>query len=323
MQASARINTTSKQMNTFLKLIYFCILTCCSAGSAQVLKAESKVAKPTISHTFSGNNNRDSSIVVIPFEYKQSALYHSFTLEVMDSVVAILFKYPLVTISIEGYTHMDEGSDTISYYLSLNRALFIRDYVIGRGIDSGRIISVKGFGKARPLYHGVNKEGIVRNCRAEIRLNYPLPAPKAVIADKDEDGIPDSEDSCPEVFGEVNFKGCPNKDAIVVPFESQSAFLNSINFTILDSVVNILKRNPTLTIAIEGHAYKTEGIKSVCDIVSKERAEVVKGYLLSRYIAAVRIESMKACSNQRPLNAGKNPREILANSRAEVIIIHH
>jgi len=288
-----------------------------------VMASPLKPGTAAVSSLQTAEKNNDSSIVVIPFEYKQSALYHVFTMEVMDSVIAILLKDPAVTLSIEGYTHADEGSDTISYYLSLNRALFIRDYVLGRGIDSSRIISVKGLGKSRPLYHGSNKQGIVRNCRAEIRLNYPLPAPIPVISDKDEDGIPDASDGCPDVYGEKAFNGCPNKDAVIIPFEPRQTSLNTMNYKILDSIVAILKQNPALTVSLEGHAHKIEGSRSVCESLSKERADIVKGYLLSRYIPAARIESVKSFGYQRPLNAGKTALDIILNSRTEIIMVHH
>jgi len=306
-------------MNLPLRLFSILFLINCTVCFSAPLISDGQ----SVSAKYTPKNNRDSSIVVIPFAYKQSALYHAFTLQVMDSVINILLKDTAVTLSIEGYTHMDEGSDAIAYYLSLNRAIFIKDYVLGRGVDSSRIVSVKGLGKARPVYNGVNKQGIIRNCRAEVRLNYPLPPAAIVVADQDEDGIPDAVDDCPTVFGEKAFKGCPNKDAVIIPFETQQSSLNASGFKILDSVVNMMKKDPALVVAIEGHAYKTEGIRSVCDAISKDRADIVKGYLLSRYIAGTRIESVKSFGNQRPLNAGKNSREVISNSRTEIILIHH
>jgi len=278
---------------------------------------------PSTKISVPGKTYQDSPIVIIPFEYKQSALYHLFTLRVMDSVIDILLKDTAVKLSIEGYTHADEGNDTISYYLSLNRALFIRDYVLGRGIDSSRIISVKGLGKLRPLYHGANKKGIIRNCRAEVRLNYPPPPPKINLADKDEDGIADAADECPEVYGKNDLHGCPDKNAVIIPFEAQLSALTAAGYKVLDSVVNLLKQSPSLTIAIEGHAYKTECTRTVCNELSKDRADIVKNYLLSRYIPSSRIISVKNFGSIQPLNAGKDPREILRNARAEIIMINH
>ncbi len=266
-------------------------------------------------------NNKDT--VVIPFEYKQSALYHSFTLEVIDSVINILLKNKAVTLSIEGYAHVNEGSDSICYYLSLNRALFIRDYVLGRGVDSSRIISITGFGRSKPTYRKINTQGVEYNCRAEIGLNYPVVAKKAEIQDKDGDGIADNTDKCPDEFGDIAHDGCPNKDAVIVPFENQQSFLHAMTYRVLDSVIAILSENPTLTISIEGHAYKNEGIKALCDRLANDRADIVKNYLLSRRIDISRIDSVKGFGNSRPINAGNNPQEELRNARAEIILSHH
>jgi outer membrane protein OmpA-like peptidoglycan-associated protein len=261
--------------------------------------------------------------VVIPFEYKQSALYQLFTFAVIDSVVDILLKNDSVKLSIAGYAHVDEGIDSICYYLSLNRALVIKDYVLGRGIDSSRILSLTGYGNLRSKNRKPDVQMIEYNCRAEITMVYPVPPPKPVIADKDEDGIPDNEDACPEEYGELVNKGCPNKDAIIVPFEPQQSSLYSIAYNVLDSVIIILRKDPSITISIEGYAYKKEGVKIVCDHLAKERAEIVKNYLLSRLIAASRIDPAKSFNNLRPLNAGKNPKEITRNSRAEIYLNHH
>ena len=50
--------------------------------------------------------------IVIRFEYKQSALFHKFTMETLDSVIRILLRDTNITLSIDGYAYKDEGSDT-------------------------------------------------------------------------------------------------------------------------------------------------------------------------------------------------------------------
>jgi len=258
--------------------------------------------------------------VVIPFEYKQSALYQLFTFKAIDSVVDILLQQDSVKLSIEGYAHVDEGSDSICYYLSLNRALVIRDYVLGRGVDSTRILSLTGFGNIRSKHRKPEKNIIEYNCRAEILMIYPLPPPKPLIADMDEDGIPDSEDACPDEYGELVNKGCPNRNAIIVPFEPQQSSLYAVAYHVLDSVIFILRKDPSITITIEGYAFKKEGVEEFCEQVAKDRAEIVRKYLLTRMIAASRIVSVKGRGNLRPLNAGRNPKEIDRNSRAEIYL---
>ena len=266
--------------------------------------------------------NIDTALVVIPFEYKQSTLYHSYTYEVIDSVISLMFKIPGITISIAGFAHLDEGTDTICKWLSIDRAMFIRDYIIGRGIDSSRILYVIAYGRTRPFYKGTDKKGKLLNCRAEITMHYPKPPVKPEIQDRDGDGIEDSQDNCPDEYGYIENKGCPDS-AIVVPFDTQQSSLYDLTYQVLDSVVSILKDNPSLTITIEGHAYKEEGIRSFCEELAKQRSNIVKAYLLSRFIAANRIDAIKNFGTMRPLNAGRNPQEVLNNCRAAIILNRH
>lgn len=256
---------------------------------------------------------------VIRFDYKQSALFHQFTFTAIDSVVDILLKNHAVTLSIDGYAYKDEGSDTICYWLSLNRALFVQTYVLGRGIDSSRIISLKAYGKTRQKYKNKDKDGLTVNCRAEIILNYPPPPKKPEFFDRDEDGIADSEDKCPDVFGHADKGGCPDSNMIIVPFPVQESALYSKTFVVLDSVLAVLKGHPDYTISITGHAFKGEGINAVCQQLGAERMEMVKQYLLSRQLDSKRISSITNYGNSRPLNAGKTPLDVIANARAEII----
>jgi outer membrane protein OmpA-like peptidoglycan-associated protein len=261
--------------------------------------------------------------VVIPFEYKQSSLNYSSTFRLIDSVAQVLLKNDMVTLSIDGYSYVDEGSDTICYWLSLNRALAVKYYVLGRGVDSSRVNTLKARSNLRSIHRKVKNEPVEFNCTAEIILSYPIPPTAVNPQDMDEDGILDDEDSCRNDYGDKAHNGCPDKDAIIVPFQPQQSSLYSITYNVLDSVIDILHNDPFVTISIEGHAYKKEGVETICDRLAKERADIVKRYLLTRRIDASRIDSIKSFSNLRPLNAGRNPWEIARNSRAEIFLVHH
>lgn len=278
-----------------------------------------KVCAEAVKYYNTTSNYNDSSLILIPFEYKQSALYHAFTYEVIDSVVNMLLKNDSITLTIKGYAHQDEGSDTICKYLSLNRALFVRDYILGRGVKDYRIILVEGMGKTRSVKSNVNKDGHALNCRAELILNYPPPPPPVVIADRDEDGFADAVDACPDEYGYKENNGCGDK-GIIIPFETQQSWLSPSTYKVLDSVVAILKENPGLKLTVQGHAYKNEGINSFCERLATERANIVKKYLLSRNINNNRIVAVKSFGNSRPINAGKNPLEIGINSRAQILL---
>lgn len=264
--------------------------------------------------------NPDSTLVLIPFEYKQSALYIPYYYTVIDSVFDKLLKKENISLSIDGYAHPDEGSDTICKYLALNRAFFVRDYLLGRGIDSSRIILVRGLSKAKSANSIVDKDGHNRYCRVELHLNFPVPPEVLRKADRDEDGIADIDDHCPDDYGYKENNGCKDSNTIVMPFENGQSFLSSFTYKALDNVVSILKENETYSLTIEGHAYKTEGILSTCERLAMERASIVKNYLLSRNISSKRIIIIKSAGVTRPYNAGKNRGEIVANSRAEILI---
>lgn len=270
-----------------------------------------------------GNFHGDNDTVVIRFGYKQSALYHAYTFEVIDSVVNILKKDTAVKLTIDGYSYIDEGNDTVRKYLSLNRALFVKEYVLGRGIDLSRIISVKGLGTAKSLYKNTDKEGKLVSCRAELLLIYPPPPPPVVISDRDLDGIADADDKCPDEYGYPENMGCADKDIIIVPFENRQSSLFASTYKVLDSVIRILRENPSYTFTIRGHAYKDEGINSVCENLAVERSEITKGYLISRYISPSRIDAIKNYGNRRPLNAGRNPMERSCNARVEILLNKH
>lgn len=264
----------------------------------------------------------DTALIVIPFDYKQSTLFHDYTYAVLDSVIKELLKIPAITISIAGFAYQDEGTDTICQWLSIDRANFIRDYIIARGVDSGRILSVKAYGRTRPFYKGRDNKGKILNCRAEITMRFPPPPKKPVFEDRDGDGIEDKMDNCPDEYGYAENHGCPDS-AIIIPFENQQATLYDLTYHVLDSVITLLKNNPSLTITIEGHAGREEGIRSVCEELAIERSNIVKAYLLSRYISRARIDAIKNFGTFRPLNAYRNIQEVLNNCRAEIILNSH
>jgi outer membrane protein OmpA-like peptidoglycan-associated protein len=256
--------------------------------------------------------------IVIRFEYKQSALFHKYTLETLDSVIRILLRDTAITLSIDGFAYKDEGSDTICYYLSLNRALFIQAYVLGRGVALTRISNMKAWGRTRQKYVNKDKNGLWVNCRAELRLVYPPPPKKKDFSDKDEDGIADDEDKCPTVFGLSDFEGCPDSGAIAVPFPIADWALTSATYNVLDSVIKLLKDNSELTITIDGHAHLAEGSYAMCTKLAAERAGIVKNYLLSRQVNQSKILEINSYGISRPVNAAKNPQQVLKNARAEI-----
>ena len=262
----------------------------------------------------------DSGLIIIPFEYRQSALNVPHTFQVIDSAISLLYKNKGITLSIFGYSFFEEGNDTVNKYLALDRALFVRDFILGRGVNEDRLLLIKGMGATKSGNSDVDKNGHSQITRVELILNYP-PPPPPIIYDRDEDGIPDSTDACVDVFGYSEKQGCPDTGAIMIPFELKGAWLVSKSYSALNNVVKILQENPMYNLKIEGHAYKTEGVNIVCDALSTDRAFMVKQYFLSRNIAQKRIITVGNFGNRRPINTGKNYEQILLNARAQVFLI--
>lgn len=268
------------------------------------------------------NPTKGSGLILIPFEYRQSALYYPKTFKVIDSVINLLYKDKRITLSVFGYSHFEEGNgnDSINKYLALDRALFVRDYILGRGVNEDRLLLIKGMGATKSGNSDVDKNGRSQICRAELIVNYP-PPPPPIIYDRDEDGVADTTDACPDEFGYAENKGCPDRDVIIIPFENNGAWLVSKSYSALNKLVKTLQEHPSFKLRIEGHAYKTEGINNVCKSLAEDRAYMVKQYFLSRSIVPTRIVVVDSHSNRRPINTGKNPEQILLNARAQVFLI--
>ena len=261
-----------------------------------------------------------SDTLLIPFEHKQSAIVHKNTLAALDSVVIILNKNKDITLSVEGYAYVDEGNDTICKYLSLNRALFVRDCILGRGIDSNRITFIKAMGQWKPEKKGKYKVNNDVHSRVELLLIYPPPPVKIIIPDEDEDGILDNEDGCPDKYGYKENNGCPLKDVLIVHFITANEYITSDAYSVMDKLLVLLQENISYTITLCSHASKEEGIKSVTDRLSAERAEIVKRYLTSRNFSSSRIRAVTILGKSKPVNAQRNSQEISENECVEILI---
>ncbi len=262
----------------------------------------------------------DSAVVLIPFEYKQSALFHVFTYEVIDSVVNLLLKNDKITLTIKGFAQADEGTDSVCKWLSEDRAFFVKKYILGRGVQEERIAYTEGMGARKSTHSIIDKNNRTQYFRAELVLTFP-PPPPPIIADRDKDGILNEADTCPDNFGYADNKGCPDSNAIIVPFEPTHAYLSAFTYRVMDSVVALLLNNATYKLRIEGHAFEKEGTGSMCKQLAGEREQVVYRYLLTRNIQPGRITKLESFGSTRPLNTGKNPLDEAKNSRVQIFVL--
>jgi OOP family OmpA-OmpF porin len=67
--------------------------------------------------------------------------------------------------------HTDNiGTDAYNQALSERRVGSVKDYVLKKGVDSGRV-SGQGFGESKPIADNKTKEGRAKNRRVEIKVN--------------------------------------------------------------------------------------------------------------------------------------------------------
>ena len=101
------------------------------------------------------------------FKYdKSDILPQSYPL--LNEVATILQENPSIQIRIEGHTD-SRGSDSYNKKLSDRRAASVRTYLMQRGIDGSRMVSV-GYGEERPIEDNATDAGRAANRRVEIHI---------------------------------------------------------------------------------------------------------------------------------------------------------
>jgi len=145
------------------------------------------------------------------------------------------------------------------------------------------------------------------------------------IPDTDGDGINDENDKCPNEPGTAENQGCPvikkqitekvNYTARQVMFQSASKKLKAGSYSALNVLVSTLKAHPELHLTIEGHTDNT-GTADHNMILSEQRANVVRAYLVKKGISADRITAI-GYGQEKPIADNKTNKGKAANRRVE------
>jgi outer membrane protein OmpA-like peptidoglycan-associated protein len=95
--------------------------------------------------------------------------------KILKKLVEILEQNPTLKIEIQGHICCQPSgtdgidNDTGEWGLSINRAKYVYDYLIQKGINPSRL-SYKGFGASKPLVEEINSEAMQMNRRVEIMV---------------------------------------------------------------------------------------------------------------------------------------------------------
>ncbi len=90
------------------------------------------------------------------------------SLKVLDEVARTLKRYPALVIEVGGHTD-DRGRAAFNQRLSAERAQAVVDYLVGQGIDAGRL-KARGYGESKPIADNATEEGRARNRRVEMQI---------------------------------------------------------------------------------------------------------------------------------------------------------
>jgi outer membrane protein OmpA-like peptidoglycan-associated protein len=146
--------------------------------------------------------------------------------------------------------------------------------------------------------------------------------------DSDNDGVIDIIDKCPAVFGVKELNGCPkpitlNNEKLKelgkgIQFETGSSVLKNASYIILNQIAVELRNNLNLNLIIEVHT-DNKGNADKNLILSKKRAIVIKDYLISQGISAVRLSSA-GFGGTKPIANNNTEEGRTLNRRVDLIL---
>lgn len=112
-------------------------------------------------------------VILVHFESDVLFAVDSATLQsgaqgTMGQVGRVLLDYPKTAVVVQGHTD-SSGSEEHNQALSERRAQSVRNYLIGRGVDSGRMTAV-GYGESLPVAPNDTESGREQNRRVDVLL---------------------------------------------------------------------------------------------------------------------------------------------------------
>ena len=119
--------------------------------------------------------------------------------------------------------------------------------------------------------------------------------------DTDSDGVPDSQDRCPNTKGDPANFGCPvvkeevkkrlNFATRGIQFDPAKATLKASSYPMLDEIVSILGEYTDYDLKMGGHT-DSNGSNELNLRLSQARVDAVKSYLITKGVAASRIDAV-------------------------------
>ena len=147
--------------------------------------------------------------------------------------------------------------------------------------------------------------------------------------DNDNDGIPNDYDLCPNLYGEIELQGCPEitqfeKNIIYkalrdLKFDMDEADINYSSYPTLTDITLLLLKNPKMFLHITGHS-SSEGTAEYNMGLSARRAKAVQNFFKERGIQKSRL-ILDYLGEDSPLNTNSSEYEKALNRRVEFKVV--
>ncbi len=252
-----------------------------------------------------------------------TATLSSVSQPLIDAIAAALKANPTVRVEVQSHT---ETGDDDSQRLSERRAAVVQRALISAGVPAARV-SAKGFGDKMPVASNGTAWGRSRNRRVEFALR---PLDPNAPADRDQDGIPDATDKCPDKPENFNDNedtdGCPDATRFVstsiqildqVRFKTVSAVIDPAGRALLDGIAGIMKRDTSLKLRVTGH---TDNIEPDPVKLGRARARAVRDYLVKAGADANRID-LSTSGESQPIAPNGDEAGRAQNRRVEFQVL--
>ncbi len=137
--------------------------------------------------------------------------------------------------------------------------------------------------------------------------------------DSDGDGVLDNADKCPGTpsGARVDARGCWTLQG--VKFETDKWDIKPAYYSLLDAVVDVLERNPSLRVQVQGHTDNI-GTANYNQGLSEKRAQSVAEYIRRKGISKQRLNNV-SYGLTRPVVSNKTPKGRAENRRVQMKLI--
>lgn len=201
-------------------------------------------------------------------------------------------------------------------------------------LKNGESSMTSGGSTVQSVILGSTSTSFGENVVASIRVGYKINGNGGLFGskkgkkDKDNDGVADVDDKCPNTPAgiNVNASGCPSfGDEIQllaknIYFEIDSDIIKEESFSSLDKIAGILKLNRIAKVSVEGHTDNTASHDYNMDL-SERRAQSVLQYLKNHEIAAERMTA-RGYGETQSVSSNDNAEGRALNRRVELNIFY-